>query len=773
MVRRNLVLGIAVFCILHSVLASAIAFAAEGRYNEVSPQLAHDPASEGGQQSGTTLSGRVTQAENSLPLSGALIVIDELRREVRADEDGRYQFDNVPPGNYHVGVRAEGYTTRRTELTVGTSPATLDMAVEFDLHFAEVVSVSPNARPQFESYQPTSVLSGQDLAKQLEATIGATLSEAPGVAMRSFGPGPARPVIRGLDGDRVVVLEDGQRMGDLSSQSGDHGVPVNPAAAKKIEVVRGPATLLYGANAIGGLVNVITDTIPIEPSTGTSGAFTFDFGSNGGQAGGAGDIHVGNGRFALHVGGAGRRTGNYTTPEGEVANSESRMGMGTIGGSWTGENAYAGASYGYDDTKYGIPVVEEGSISLTPKRHAFSARAGASEMAGWLQSYRATLGVRRYEHSELEGDEVGTTFNNNSMEAELILSHRPTGRLVGSVGGWFLNRNFEATGAEALSPPIDQRSFAAFLYEEVKWPHATLQFGGRVDRASYEPLGGLPNRDFTEWSGSLGLLLQPEAANDNFVIAASLARAARNPALEELYFFGPHPGNLAFEIGNPDLESERGVGFDISLRGRGGRFEGEVTFFRNNIKNYVFRNPLSEEEFDEREEVFDERFGVEDEAGEEHGHGDEFPFVEFVGRDSTLTGFEAHADVKLTDQLTAEATFDLVRGELSGSGDPLPRMPPARLTAGLTYQRNAFQVGGSVTSVADQTRIFGDEAPTDGYAIGRVFMSYAFNRGGVLNTITARLDNATDKLHRNHLNYLKEVLPEIGRTFKLVYTIGF
>jgi iron complex outermembrane recepter protein len=175
-------------------------------------------------------------------------------------------------------------------------------------------------------------------------------------------------------------------------------------------------------------------------------------------------------------------------------------------------------------------------------------------MGGWLQSYRATLGVRRYEHSEVEGgDEIHTTFNNDTVEGELLLSHRPAGRLVGSIGGWFLDRQFKATGDEALSPPIDQRSFAAFLYEEVKWPHATLQFGGRVDHASYEPIGELPARDFTEWSGSLGLLIRPEAANDNFVIAASLARAARNPALEELYFFGPHPGNLSFEIGNPDL----------------------------------------------------------------------------------------------------------------------------------------------------------------------------------------------------------------------------
>lgn len=725
-------------------------------------------------QTGTSLSGKVLQGETSLPLSGAIVVIDELRREVRADEDGNYRFDQVPPGNYHVGVRADGYTTKRTEVSVGTTPAALNLSIDFDMHFTEVVSVGPNARPQFESYQPTSVLSGQDLAKQLESTIGATLSELPGVAMRSLGPGPARPVIRGLDGDRVVVLEDGQRMGDLSSQSADHGVPINPAAAKKIEVVRGPATLLYGANAIGGLVNVITDQIPTEKTTRPSGNFTTDFGSNGGQGGGAGDVHVGNGRFAFHFGGASRRSGNISTPEGEVINSDSRSAMGQVGAAWTGDKSYVGASYGYDDTKYGIPVVEDGSISLTPKRHAFSARAGASEMGGLLQSYRATLGVRRYEHSELEGGEVGTTFNNNSIEGELLLSHRPAGRLVGSIGGWLLDRQFAATGPEALSPPVDQRSMAAFLYEEIKWPHATLQFGGRIDRADYEPEGILPDRDFTEWSGSLGLLIQPAAANDNFVIAASLARAARPPALEELYFFGSHPGNLSFEIGNPNLEAEHGLGFDISLRARSNRFEAELTFFRNDIANYVFRNPVSAEEFEAREAELDARFGVVDaeekEGGDDH---DEFPFVEFVGRDSVLTGMEGHLDVKLGSLLTLESTFDWVTGELADTGDPLPRIPPRRLTTGLKYQKNAFQVGGSVTAVSEQDRVHGAETATAGYATARFFGSYSFNHGGVLSTITARLDNATDKLYRNHLNFLKNVLPEAGRSFKLVYTLGF
>lgn len=727
-------------------------------------------------QSGTTLSGTVTQAENAQAMAGALVIIDELRREARTGDDGTYRFEGVPPGSYHVGVRAEGYTTRRTEVTVGTTPATLDLAVEFDLHFAEVVSVSPNPRPQFESYQPTSVLTGQDLTRQLDSTVAGTLQSEPGIATRSFGAAPARPVIRGLDGDRVVVLEDGQRMGDISSQSGDHGVPINPAAASKMEVVRGPATLLYGANAIGGLVNVITDQIPTERFSGTSGNFTFDLGTNGGQAGGAGDIHVGNGEWAFHFGGSGQRMGDYSTPEGTAENTQSRTGMASLGGAWTGEHSYVGASYGYTDQKYGIPVVEEGQISLTPRRHAFNIRAGGSALPGFLQSYRATFGVRRYEHQELEGTDVGTTFDNDTLEGEVLLSHRKTGALLGSVGGWLLNRQFAARGAEALSPPVDQNSLAAFAYEEVAWSHATLQFGGRLDHTSYTPEIALPTRDFTEWSSSVGLLVRPEAANDNLVIAASLARAARPPALEELYFFGPHLGNFAYEIGNPDLEAERALGLDLAVRVRGDRFEGEVSFFHNAISNFIFRNPISDEEFEEREEEFDDRFGVEhgaeDEEGD-HGHGGDLPYVEFVGRDATLWGVEAHGDVKLTPEWTVEFTFDMVRGRLTDTDEPLPRIPPYRGIAGLRYQKNAFQAGAAVTAVADQSRVYGDETPTSGWATLRFHASYSFMQGRVLNTVTARLENATNTLYRNHLNYLKNELPEMGRSFRLVYVLGF
>jgi iron complex outermembrane receptor protein len=198
-----------------------------------------------------------------------------------------------------------------------------------------------------------------------------------------------------------------------------------------------------------------------------------------------------------------------------------------------------------------------------------------------------------------------------------------------------------------------------------------------------------------------------------------------------------------------------------------------VTFFTNRINDFIFRRPLTDEEFEEREEEFDERFGVVDEPGEAHEHEDEFQFIEFVGADSNLYGIEAHADINVTENLIAEITYDWVRGQLADSDARLPRIPPFRVIPGLRYQRNALQVGGTLTITADQDRVFGAETPTDGYAMLKLYGSYSFVSGGLTNTITARLDNATDKLYRNHLNYLKDVLPEMGRNFKLVYSVSF
>ncbi len=724
-------------------------------------------------QGGAAFKGRLVNSVSGMPVAGATVRIEELRRETVTADDGTFTFDNVAPGSYHLSVRSEGYSSRRSEITVGTITATLvDVTVDPELHYHEMVSVSPEPRSQFESYQPTSVLVGQELGKQLQMSLGATLENQPGVAARSFGPAPSRPVIRGLDGDRVQILQDGQRMGDLSSQSGDHGVAINPAAAKRIEVVRGPATLLYGANAIGGLVNVITEDIPTRAIEGVSGDATFDLGSGADEGGGAGSVRAGNGRVAVHAGAGGRRSGDVATPEGDLVNSQSRNGFVNFGASWTGSRGYLGGSYGYDDTKYGIPVVEEGSLQLTPRRHNITFRGGAQDLTGAFESFRTTLAIRRYKHEELEGEEIGTAFTNNTTDLEVLGSHRAYGRLKGTVGAWVMGRAFDAVGAEALSPAVDQNATALFAYEELTWPHVTVQLGGRFDHAHYSPFEE-DDRSFDSGSASAGLLFRPAAARDALTFVVSLARAARYPALEELFYYGPHPGNFAFEVGNPGLKPEHALGFDGGLRWRSARASGEITYFRNDISDYVFRNPLTAEEFEARLDEFAERFpgrGIGEEAG---GDESEFPVVEYVSADSVLQGIEAHSDFQLTSQLAAEVGFDYVHGSLKDTDDPLPRIPPFRFRGGVRYVVNAFQAGGDVTFTAKQDRVFGAETPTDGYQLLRLFGAYSFGSGRGVSTITVRLDNSTNELYRNHLSYLKDLAPEMGRNFKVLYNVKF
>jgi iron complex outermembrane receptor protein len=712
-------------------------------------------AATGAAQQGTTVSGTLSNSLSGENLANATVTIEELSRAVRTGADGRFTIPNVPPGRYHLLVRAEGFTPKRSEITVAEAAVTADLLVDPQLHFTEVVSVSPESVNQFDSFQPTNVLAGQELQKELQGTIGDTLQYEPGIATRSFGPGPARPVIRGLDGDRVLILEDGGRMGDLSSQSGDHGVNVNPGSASRIEVVRGPATLLYGANAIGGLVNVISNGIPTEPVTGAHGGATFDLGSAANEGAGGGDVTVGNGRFALHAGGSGRRTGDYDTPEGEIPNSFTRGGFGEVGASWTGPNGYLGGNYAYDRTHYGIPFVEEGETNIDPRRHIFNLRGERRFADGFFSGVRAWFGVRRYRHDEKDGDLVVTEFKNNITEFDVRLNHRGGSKLKGSFGGWVMGRAYDSIGEEALAPPVDQNAFAGFVYEEITaTPHVTFQFGGRIDHSSYDAQEAAPSRDFTDFSGSLGLLFHP---TDATTVAFSFARASRNPALEELYNNGPHVGNFAFEIGDPDLDSEHALGFDVSFRWRATRASGEVTYFFNDISDFIFRRLTGEIE-------------------------DDLPVTVFTAGDSRLQGVESHVDVAVSRNIWIEGGLDYVRGELTALDQPLPRMPPLRGRLGGRFQRNGFQAGIEGVFAAKQDRIYTEldpdgvpvgETPTDGYNLMKLFGSYSFGRGGVTNTITARLDNSTNELYRNHLNYLKDLAPEVGRNFKLLYSVRF
>jgi iron complex outermembrane receptor protein len=257
----------------------------------------------------------------------------------------------------------------------------------------------------------------------------------------------------------------------------------------------------------------------------------------------------------------------------------------------------------------------------------------------------------------------------------------------------------------------------------------------------------VPPRDFTEFSGSVGVLGYLREEHD-LTLALNLARAARNPSLEELYNLGPHAGNFAFEIGDPNLPTEVGYGLDLSLRYRGARFVAEGTGFLNRIDNFIFPFQTGEIE-------------------------DDLPVINFVSADSELRGFEAHVDAGLTPDVWLIFGGDTVRGELRDGGGPLPRIPPYRVWAGLRYERNGFHLEGEVKNVGEQTRVYGAETPTDGYTVLNFHGSYQLTTGKTVHTFTVRLDNATDELYRNHLSYIKDLTPEIGRSLKAVYGLRF
>ena len=707
-------------------------------------------------QEGNVVTGTVVNSVSGDPVASATVEVQSpgFTRQVITDSDGKFGIAGVPPGSYRFVVRADGYLLSRSDITVQSGSAPTEIRINPQFHFSEVTSVSPDTKSQFETFQATDVLGGQELSKEIQGTLGATLENQPGLALRSFGPGPARPVVRGMDGDRVLIVEDGLRMGDLSSQSGDHGVNVNPASASRVEVVRGPATLLYGANAIGGLVNVITNEIPTAPTNRPTGSFTVDGGTGARDGGAAGDVTVGNGSFALHLSGSGRRAGDFTSPEGDVPNSFNRAVFAEVGTSYTSPTGYFGGSYAYDRTHYGIPFVEEGETNLNPRRQIVTFRGEKRDIGGVFDSLRGSFGVRRYRHDELDGEEIATSFKNNTTELELLGRHRAIGRLRGSIGGTVLTRSFATEGAEALSPAVDQTGFAAYLYEEVAASsNVQVQFGARAEHAKFTPAELEPERSFNNVSGSVGLLVSP---SNSTTVAFSLARASRNPALEELYFHGPHPGNNAFENGDPNLDSEHALGFDASLRWHGTAASGEVSYFVSRLNNFIFRQ-LSGAIEDDLQETF------------------------FVQGDARLQGIESHVDVNLGQYVTLEGGLDYVKGDLTAEDQPLPRMPPLRGRLGLRLQRNAFQAGADGVFTGKQDRIYFVDTPegpvgetaTDGYNLMKLFASYSFGTDRALSTITARLDNATNTLYRNHLNFLKDLAPEMGRSFRVVYNVKF
>ncbi|HEX7955824.1 MAG TPA: TonB-dependent receptor, partial [Pyrinomonadaceae bacterium] len=465
------------------------------------------------QGGGGAVSGTIKLADGGTPLHNVIVNLVQLRRSTETDENGAFEFLNVPPGTYTILAHMEGFPdqTQQVRVTAGGA-ATLDFQLRLSGLQEEVtVTATGNEQSVFESFQSVNTVDSIRLAQEAHTSIGEVLDKEPGVAKRGFGPGSARPVVRGFDGDRVLVTQDGASTGSLASQSGDHAEPVDVLSLERLEVVKGPATLLYGSSATGGVVNAVTGHDYAHE--GWRGYFTGVGGTTNNQGGASGGIEYGTGKWMFWGNGTLQRTGDYDTPLGRIEQSFTREATGTLGFGRYGDKNFFSFTYGHDQRRYGIPFAsffesggaEAGSdVSIKARRHDFKLNGGWRNLDGFVNGFRMTLDYSDYAHDELEGEEVGTHFSNKNFLYRGVFDQRKTGRLTGSWGFSGFHRDFTSAGAETLAPPTTQNNFAVFGLQEIDFERVRFQLGGRVEHNAYNPDGAL-ERSFTGFSGAAGV----------------------------------------------------------------------------------------------------------------------------------------------------------------------------------------------------------------------------------------------------------------------------
>jgi iron complex outermembrane recepter protein len=748
------------------------------------------PASQSPTASGR-ITGSVTIAETGEPVHGAIVLVTELRRSSKTGWQGEFELPNLPAGTYALLAQREHLTTeRRTVTVVAGETVTVDFALALSGH-SEAITVTATVTGEattFEAFNSVNSLDIAKLAQNMSTNIAEVLEPLPGIAKRSFGPGSSRPIIRGFDGDRVLVMQDGVRTGDLSSQSGDHGVSIDPAGLARLEVVKGPATLMYGSNALGGVVNAITpqELLRATPYEGFFRQATVDAGSANRQGGAAAGVQIGHNNWLFWAGGGARRSGDYDAPGGRIPNSHTRLANGNVGVGYAGSRAYVSLGAQVEDTRYGIPFAglfhgaahadeeeeedhdeEDFAVDISGQRYDLRLDLGLKSLEGrYFEGMRVTVNGLAWRHDELEiEDQVetpGTQFKNDVLVVRAEATQKPVGRLSGRIGLSGQLRDYVATGPEALAPPTTLRSLAGFFFEELNFGRYRFQFGGRAERNAYRP-GARPegdthehegeehepppvrDRTFTGLSGSLGVHRNLGADS---ALVVNLTRSVRAPALEELYNFGPHIGNLSFEVGNSELEREASLGLDVSLRRRAGRVRGEVNGFVYAIDNFVYLSFTGEEADGLREAEYDQG-------------------------DSRFMGMDGSATLELPGEVHLTLGAGYVSAKLTDLDEWLPRIPPFHGTVSLEVPWRRLHITPEVGWTAAQKRIFHTETETAGFATVNLNLRWERTGAHATHIVTLRGYNLTDETYRLHTSFIKDLAPEMGRGVKASYSLRF
>jgi len=726
--------------------------------------------------SGDTLSGRVV-ARDGHAVAGATVVVVELHRVALTQTDGQFRFADMPAGSYTVTVRRLGFAPLARQVSVAAS-TTLDLTLERTSVWVEPVTVTATRAPLdvFSSPLPTEALSEDRLRRAQSVSLAHALAQLPGINALSTGQQIGKPVIRGLAGPRVLVLEDGSRLEDYS-WSDEDGPSVDARLAQRVEVIRGPASVLYGSDALGGVVNVIPEELP-DANGGPRAMHTgleISGASNNAELEGAARVEGASGGWGWRLFGIGRFASSLHTPVGELDNT----GFSAMSGEAVVGTRGARGSTTLRYTRYG------GEFKLLEAEGPTTGETGGPErklsddrvqLAGTylLGGVRVETKAQWQLHSLVEVSDTGVSTGGQPLEGTAfdlllntltldVLAHHTAGaRVHGTLGVSGLTQSNDTRGRIPLVPDARVRSGAVFAFEQAVLGRLSLLAGARVDvrrlTADSNAKLGLSSqtRDYTAFSGNVGIVYRMGAA----ALTANLGRAWRAPTLFELYSNGAHLGEARYEIGDPGLKPEAGMNVDAAARWQRGRIRAELAGYRNAIGRFVYITPT------------DSFVTVSTSPP------DSLRVYRYQQANARLLGGEVAVEVEVATPLTLRARADAVRGTNRATGDPLPLVPPARAALGVELHRIAFNwvdrtyAGAEIEVATRQTRLNPLDIPTGGYAF--LNLSAGFVRPLLSRTchVDLAVRNATNVSYRSFLSRYKEFALDPGRNVVLRISLG-
>ena len=767
-----------------------------------------------------TLSGTVTNAAGK-PLANATVEIEALKRVTSTNELGEFTFSNVKEGDYTLHIFASGFAHLHEHAQVQSDNAE---GANFVLARSAIEVIDVHATPMhlsvMESATPVSVLSGETLRRQQAATLGDTLEKLPGVQSNFHGNVASTPIIRGLSGPRVLITQNGLDVSDVSRVGPDHAVASEASTAKQIEVLRGPATLFFGSGAIGGVVNVVDQRVPT--STETRGEFVLETQTVNDQKLGTFNVTTGVDNMAFYADGFYRDSNDYETPVAPdiddpdgahvVENSNEESNGFTLGTSYLFDQGYVGVAVERFEREYGVPGHSHGgdtSVFADLEQTKYQLLGEYNFTNDFLQSVHFRAGYTDYEHAEVEGGLVGTTFSNETEELRVELLHKPMAGWRGGISLHYKGSDVFAQGEEAFTPPSEMEMFAVALMEERHFGDFLVQLGARAESVTLDASSVLlpeldahehddehdhdehahdehehegsefvrqfaVDQEFTPISLSAGVVY---TISESYNVGVSLSRSERAPSASELLSFGPHIGTRTYEIGalfdlseegefvlsQTAIDLETANNIDLTFR----KTQGDVGFvfnaFYNQVDNYYFQ----EETGLFAESGHDHDHGEEGHGEEEHSedeHSDELPVYLFGSADAILHGFELQVAWQTTDNLKLDFFADYVKARLKDGG-ALPRTSPMRVGSHVAYTLDNIRADLDITYFAKQDDISTFETETDGYTLVDASITYDIPLGDIDLSVYLSGENLTDEEARVHTSFLKDIAPRPGRNF--------